>query len=200
MPRIEIILRGSGISNEYKLSIALDIKIADLRRNAQTLLGFDDDVCQMVLERTGEHLPESLLIGESKIQPGDILLIIPPEISSTSYTIPINSSSTEPSTYRQVSSSLPSSSVSILQIPYKLILTNSGTNQSTWEYSIYLQNHHENNPYLFFKEAGGRENEKLENFLEEVLERRPSLIEVSNILQNWCEEIDQGYRLTKITI
>ena len=200
MPRIEIVLRGSGISNEYKLSIALDIKIADLRRNAQTLLGFDDDVCQMVLERTGDHLPDSLLIGESKIHSGDVLLVIPLTTSYPSYAIPVNSGSTERSTYYQVSSPTTTPSSSISQVLYKLILTVSGTNQNAWEYSIHLPGHHENNPYQFFREAGGQESEKLENFLERVIERRLSPVEVNKILQNWCDEISQGYRFTKITV
>lgn len=198
-----VIIRGSGRSNEYTLDISVETKILDLRLNAQTLLGFDDDTCQVVLEHNGEKLSDATILGNSSVQSGDVLLFIPPEnkISTLSPDSSHNPDSTFHSQYQSISAiSKTNTSGSILRNDYKLILTSFEIESKIWEYSISLQEKDEVRPSRFFQESGAKEYKRFNNFLKEALEREVLPKEVKSILNDWCSDIAQGYRITNIEI
>ncbi len=190
MDNISIVLRGSGISNEYKLDISPNMRIIDFRLNAQTLVGFDDNSCQIIIERTGDFLPDGLLVSETDIQSGDTLIVVPPIVPTH------NSLPSKPSTYKRIYSSSSNQVSFDLIVAYKLLLEIAGERKSTWEYTVHLQAYYENSPNGFFKESDGKEQHKLEEFVQEALDRQPSSAEIRKILDAWCEDIILGYRET----
>ncbi|WP_346294250.1 hypothetical protein [Sphaerothrix gracilis] len=193
MENISIVLRGSGISSEYKLDISPDIRIIDFRLNAQTLVGYDDDSCQLVIERTGDFLPDGLLVSDTDIQSGDVLIVLPPVVSTHS------SLTAKPSTYKRIDSYGNQASFD-LTVSYKLLLETADEKKNMWEYTVHLQSCHENNPSRFFKESDRKEQRKLEEFVEKALDRQPSSTEIRKILDAWCEDILLGYRETFFTL
>lgn len=192
---IDITLRRQDIAREYSFLIPSDIKVLDFRLNAQTLVGFDDEDCRLVLERTGQELSDSALVQDTDIQNKDVLIVLPP----VGYHIPalstnIGNSHSSKSSYRKVDGHIKRAVPNT--VSYKLILTINGVEKSVWEHSIELLSHHENNPIQFFEEFNSREHQKLEDFLAVALERKPSAFELNKVTKAWCEDIQLGYRET----
>lgn len=192
MKNVAIAVRRQDSEHRYSFSLPFDIKVLDFRLNAQTLVGFDDEDCRLILERTGEELSDSLSVKESDIQAGDVLLVIPP----LEYRLPQapNRAVSSQSSYRKVEAYTSKDILST--VTYKLILTVHDSENSNWEYSVALLSHHENNPFRFFEELSSREYQKLEEFLEAALDRQPSTFELNKIMKAWCEDIQLGYRET----
>jgi hypothetical protein len=195
LKNIDITLRRQDIVREYSFSLPPDIKILDFRLNAQTLVGFDDEDCRLVLERTGQELSDSSLVQDTVIQPGDVLIVLPPvrcRIPTTS--INSGNSHLSQSSYRKVDGYIKKAVLNT--VSYRLILTINGVEKSVWEHSIELLSHHENTPIEFFEEFNSREHQKLEEFLAAALERSPTVFELNKITKIWCEDIKLGYRET----
>ena len=137
-----------------------------------------------------------MLIANSNINDSDVILVIPSAFGSDSSSL---SSSNQPvkSSFQSLGNQKKSLNA---PITYKLILTiESSEAQSepqTYEYLVYLQKYHENNPIHFFTSANNQEKQKLEYFLEQVLNRKPTDTETSELLETWCEEVALGYRET----
>lgn len=77
---ISIFLQGNNVMSEvYSFNISLHTKILDLRLNAATLTGMDEDPesCKLVLKRTKENLPDHLTIQDTNICDGDTLIVFP---------------------------------------------------------------------------------------------------------------------------
>lgn len=192
MHSILITLRGIDNLNQYNLALTPDTKILDFRLNAQTLLGFDDEDCRLVVERTSENLSDSFLVQDADIKDGDILQLLPP----AGYNLAVNPDTTASSRSKSSRVNTHSKKAANTTVSYKLILTVNGKQKNIWEHSIELLSHHENNPSRFFDESDKREIQILEDFLEVALERKPSPFELRKVLQVWIDDIQLGYRKT----
>lgn len=211
MKNVLVTLQGSGTDLRYQLRLALDSTVSNFRLNAQTLLGFDDTTCQLILDRTQQGLPDAISFREADIQSGDILTVMP------FYSYAAESVS-EDSPALVNDTPFPSAAVSGSQVissrtsthrekneplfPYSLNLTvlAGAAPASSHEYIIQLNSQYESDPSLFFEAYSRQEYQKFIDFLESAVERAVSAREVNGVIRDWCEDIRVGYKITRCTI
>lgn len=196
---IPIILRGEGTAIEYQLWVALDSEVSNFRLNAQTLVGFDDQMCKLILHRTGLPLVDSLRFEETALSSGDILTVVPfvsPPVFDSVADRAVNSHSvTQPSSRDRTVEQ-----INPLLVSYRLIPLINGMQPGSASYVIQLQPAYENKPVQFFRDYGGQEQKQLEVFLAQQLKRNVSIEEMDRVIQIWCEDISVGYQETKIKL
>jgi len=207
---VVITLQGMDTPICYpQLRVASDSTVANVRVNAQTLVGFDDATCQLILERTGQSLADSLSIKAADVRTGDTLTVLPFITTQTSAARSIpNAALSADAPSAQLPVSVPQQVSTFdgraLKVAYRLELTvlglpNSATGERV-DYIIALQDRHENDPSLFFEAYDRREYKQLASFLHDTLGREPSYSELNQIIRRWCEDILVGHRRTLFTV
>lgn len=193
MDSVQIILRSADFDIEYQMRLSHSVIVSEFRENAQTLAGYDDQVCRLILARTQSDLPDSMPVSNSGIRSGDVLLVVPIDRQSKK--------SNQPLTYRQnrldaIEDALRTAE---LKVTYALIASISDGAQYQ-RYEIQLISTYEDDPYRFFEKTNGRERQNLEVFLQGLLLRNPLATEVDDIINLWCNEIKVGHKITKIML
>lgn len=218
MKNVVVTLQGSGTYLEYRLRLALDSTVSNVRLNAQTLLGFDDTTCQLILDRTQQGLPDAISLREADIQSGDILTVMPfyrgaaaSVAESAHEPAPISEHplSSHPLSSAVISGGQAVSGSTNLErnnyeplFPYSLslIVLSEAAPASSYEYVIQLNSRYESDPSLFFEAYGRQEYQKFIDFLESALEREVSAREINRVIRDWCEDIRVGYKTTRCTL
>jgi hypothetical protein len=192
-----VIFRELGESEIRTQDISDLLTVLEFRKYAQTILGYDEQVCKVILERTSEQLQDPCSFKDLQIKDKDVLIIVP--ATNAMRFSPLDKRNFKSQSASEIfSKDTLDFSSQALQIPYKLILTQNSQEQSNWEYTIQLQSYHENNPDQFFSNSEGKEYVLFEAFLQSALQKQLLKAEVMKVLHDWCSEISQGYRVTSL--
>jgi len=194
MEQITVTFQRQDGGAERTQNILLDAKLVEFREGMQTLLGLPDKPpCRIVLGRTGEVLRDGITVRDAGIMQGDKLLLISTRIANTTTASSSSGAFSQPQNKFSYS---PTESL----VTYTLNLSILGKNNRIFDYSINLEEFHEDNPQQFFNQSNGKEKQKLADALQELLGREINSHEVKRIVGEWCEDIALGYRETPVDL
>ncbi len=151
-------------------TISLDVKLSEFREAAQTLLNLP------------EYPPYQLILDRT----GEIL--------------------SDSKTFREVGIQqddkliLISPPESLVRYTLKLSVISDGNKPKNYDYSIELEESYEDKPKCFFSDFNGRERQKFETSLKQVVPRELQRFEIDQILEEWCDDIAFGYKNTTVEI
>jgi hypothetical protein len=192
MDKISVIFQRDDSSIERTLNISLNEKFGEFRKELQTLLGLRDDIsCELVLNRTGKTLVDSLTPLEASIRSGDRIILISSIQSATN-------NNSHSSSFSKVE--LERKTLLLVMYNLQIILARDGQQTVIYNYPIDLTEFYEDNPQRFFNESNEQGKQSFVTELQKIIQKELSNYEIDKILQDWCDDISLGYRTSVVKL
>jgi hypothetical protein len=183
---------GTDASKQpFEIEIGSNVNIAEFREAAELKLGLrNSQTYRLLLERDGKHLRilnDYKTFESENVRQGDKLVFILFDNLSELFRV-------------QEATSNSTNFPSLVTYTLQLTIASEGLETKTCEYLIDLEEFYEDNSERFFSDFNGRERQKFEAALREVVPREVKSFEIDKLLREWCEDISLGYRTTPLKI